>query len=172
MLDKRRAVCLLVKGLRIWNKEFFDTRGLSGNIYSIQESILLAGRSKAKRIISGTGFQQPDHDVLSWNFQSSLSFIFSSSFRSQNRPVYIFKDKISLASELARVPLEFSLQVVRLCDLCLFVFYPLSTWCRRCCTSFPESLPTANALLLNHRHLLPSQHPVLIRNINNQHLTS
>ena len=57
---------------RIWNKEFFDTRGLSGNVYSIQESILLAERSKAKRIISGTVFQQPDHDVST---VSSLPFL-------------------------------------------------------------------------------------------------
>ena len=73
MLDKRRAVCLLVKGLpESGTKNFFDTSGLSGNVYSIQESILLAERSKAKRIISGTVFQQPDHDISTI---SSLPFL-------------------------------------------------------------------------------------------------
>ena len=66
----------------------------------------------------------------------------------------------------------FVLQVVGLCHPCLFVFYLPPTWCRRCCTSSPESPPTANTLLLNRQHLLPSQYPFLAINIYNQHLSS
>ena len=58
---------------RIWNKEIFDSRGVVGILkregYSIQESILLPERSKAKKIISVTVFSN----------QITIPFLFSSS---------------------------------------------------------------------------------------------